>query len=380
MPRFVDSGSTLEEKFRDGMIFDKGTVCNHIAFENVSNSQADVVFGHEAVGTVARGASGGSVGYLIADEAVSSHAISYFNQVNNLHLSVESIACSVAAFLQTSRSFAAAAPSRGEHAHQSLLSKSDNRFVLQGLLRQKAYVEGSLALGVQVAALLQRGDHDSAVPPPAAVASFEFLSLTLRYWTAHHCVEERLVAGQLQHLVEEQQPDRVALSLDFLRRLHGGGCELMRTELRAALQLAKSDLHRDILGEYATQLEAALVLHEEACVDYVASIQREMQEKAGAAAGSDLTSAINSHELALFTGRLCLGWVWLKQGIAAHVALTSVDTAQEHRNFYLGKISTLDYFCNYELVKTVSQAQLLKKNPQILDFADTAWLWHSPPQ
>ena len=373
VPRFVELDASLERKFRDGMTFDKGMKCNNISFENVSNNQTDIVFGNGRSQGAREDIRLGSIAYLIADEDTTSHAIRYYNQVNNLFLSVESIGKSVAEFLHSMEILDA------QKVNYHSRSKSDNRLVLQRLLRQKVYSEGAVALSVYVSSLMDRSCGESTA---LDMANFEFMSLLLRCWTVHYCDKSTGISKLDNHNGSDVSIDTewVALSVEFLKRINDGGYENLIADISATVDIASSDKHQDILGGYAADVKAALSQHADATKRYVSLIRDSSVD------GSE-PSVINSHEFVLCTGHLCMAWVWLRQGVEAHRALLKADefsgsnsAGETYKNFYLGKISALDYFCNYELVKIYSQTQLLVKNPQILDFAETEWLWQFQDQ
>jgi alkylation response protein AidB-like acyl-CoA dehydrogenase len=358
VPRFIELETSLERKFRDGMIFEKGTSCNNISFENASSSRADIIFGSPG--------GDGAVAYLIGDEDTTAHAVRHYLQVNSLLLSMENIGRSLAGYCKSMETFSA------EKAAYLTKSKSDNRFILQSLLQQKSYAEGSLAFGAHVSSLLDEARHH----PDTQSVPFEFLSLVLRCWSAHYCSKVCRLSDAQHHqcTVKEDITDmeKNHLSLDFLKRLNDGGLAYLQEEIRSTVELARSERHRDILGGYATDVEAALERHSDTTQSYISLILENAEGHDGE------PTVINSHEYVMFTGHVCVAWMWLKQGIQAHSSLTHPDTPESEKHFYLGKISALDYYCNYELVKTLSQSHMLNKNPQILDFAETDWLWFSP--
>lgn len=73
----------------------------------------------------------------------------------------------------------------------------------------------------------------------------------------------------------------------------------------------------------------------------------------------------NSHEYLNFTGHTIVSWIWLRQGVIAANKLASNETVSPRdQAFYNGKIFTMRYFCDHELIKTTAQADLLKNNPQ----------------
>lgn len=370
VPRFVDLDASLERKFRDGMVFDKAMGCNDIVFENVTNSQTDIVFGHgREVGGAGRM---GSVAYLISDATASTHAINYFNHINSLFLSMESIGQCLAGFLHSMESCDVT------RRRDLTKSKYDKRFFVQKLLQRKSYAEGALALSVYVASLLDNTNNETA---SSFDTSFEFLSLALRCWTAQYCVARQQLGDitEMDHAAFSEDIDdeeKMSLSIEFLKRINDGGYESLRDKIEETVSLANSERHRDILGGYAADVEAALSLHVEVTERYISLIRKSSAD------GSE-PAVINCHEFVLFTGHLCVAWAWLRQGLEAHRALTRGEftdgssSHDHHKHYYLGKISALDYFVNYELVEMSSKAQLLRKNPQILDFAETEWLWHT---
>lgn len=59
-----------------------------------------------------------------------------------------------------------------------------------------------------------------------------------------------------------------------------------------------------------------------------------------------------------FYGLIVISWQWLTQGIAAEKAL-SKDCSKKDKNFYQGKLFTMNYFFRYELPKTYGLASRL---------------------
>ena len=60
-----------------------------------------------------------------------------------------------------------------------------------------------------------------------------------------------------------------------------------------------------------------------------------------------------------FSGIVCIAWQWLIQGIAAVKKLAEVKT-EEGKNFFAGKVFTLNYFYEYELPKIQGLSSRLK--------------------
>lgn len=57
-------------------------------------------------------------------------------------------------------------------------------------------------------------------------------------------------------------------------------------------------------------------------------------------------------------GQVVVGWLWLRQGLAAIAGLAG--QGEQTAAFYEGKIKTCEYFARYELSGVLSTAELLK--------------------
>ena len=327
-------------------MLDDGLKSNNISFENVTNCSADILFGSEC--------GEGSISYLIGDDEITLHAIKYYYRHNDYYLYMGCIGHAFAHYYSALENVG--------HASATLPTKSENRFAMQRLLVKKAFCEGALALGVQTSLLLHRSCSDSSY-----FVQYEFLSIILRIWSAHFCNSGRDMSSMRENVADIE---KIQLSLDLLKLLNSGGYDYLQSEIRATVEVARADQHSDILEIYVDDIEKALHRHVDTTNQYISLILEDAKNKKNHV-------VINSHEYVLFTGHLCIAWMWLKQGIASRDFLTKTTASESEKRFHLGKISTLDYFCNYELVKTISQSQFLLKNPQILDFAETDWIYDS---
>ncbi|WP_457551060.1 acyl-CoA dehydrogenase [Desulfobacula sp.] len=73
-----------------------------------------------------------------------------------------------------------------------------------------------------------------------------------------------------------------------------------------------------------------------------------------------------------FYGLIVISWQWLIQGIAAKKAL-SQDCSKKDKNFYKGKVFTMDYFFRYELPKILGLAARLMDNDNLTVNMKTAY-------
>jgi hypothetical protein len=249
VPRFIEVETSLEKRFREGNMFEKSLRGNDISYENVSNSsETDIWFGVHP-GSDAEGK--GSLGYLIADEVTSLHAIDLYSHMNNLLSSFQSAAKSVSGYINFMDSL-----------NENKLKLEGNRQsisykTMQRVLKQKAYAEGSLALSTYVSALLDRALHESS----ESSTEFAFLSVILRGWCMEYCSESRSLSGNTSANMECQHDNITCvaekqLSFDFLKMMQeGNGYSYLQAEINATINMAKSKDRIDVLGEYAEAIE-----------------------------------------------------------------------------------------------------------------------------
>ena len=84
----------------------------------------------------------------------------------------------------------------------------------------------------------------------------------------------------------------------------------------------------------------------------------------------------NSREYMDFTSHLVISWMWLKQGIISYKILSSPTKEKLpawEQNYYVGKIATLDYYCQVELIKAKSSIEILENNPQTHTLFSPEW-------
>jgi hypothetical protein len=145
-------------------------------------------------------------------------------------------------------------------------------------------------------------------------------------------------------------------SIDLLGRKismqNGLGYSVLQRKIRASIEEAKKSPNSTV-RDAAERVEAALTRHIETTQ---VLFQKHKSDPAGLLA--------NSHEYLNFTGHVIVSWIWLKQGIIAANALKDTDISPRDVSFYVGKLFGMRFFCEQELVKTESQATLLKSNPQ----------------
>ena len=70
-------------------------------------------------------------------------------------------------------------------------------------------------------------------------------------------------------------------------------------------------------------------------------------------------------------GIITIAWQWLSQGIVAHGKLN--DAHEADQNFYQGKLATMRYFYEYELVKVDSLVKRLQSEDSVTIEMKSEW-------
>lgn len=73
------------------------------------------------------------------------------------------------------------------------------------------------------------------------------------------------------------------------------------------------------------------------------------------------------------TGIIAIAWQWLTMSIVAHKALDNKGTHLDDQQFYKGKIATMQYFFDYELIKVDSLSKRLMSADFITLDAEESW-------
>jgi Acetyl-CoA dehydrogenase C-terminal like/Acyl-CoA dehydrogenase, C-terminal domain len=236
------------------------------------------------------------------------------------------------------------------------------------LLAQKTIAEGSFALGLYCAKLVD--DQRTATEPARREAGLllDILTPIMKAWASHFGLEANSHAIQIlggygytrEYPVEQFYRD------NRLNPIHEGtngiqGIDLLGRKVTqfdgASLQLLEREIERAIADaksvpatlERANELEAALNVARE-----TTAIMLEKRAQVGA----DAFLANSWHYLEMM-GHLVIGWMWLRQ---ATVAARALETSPSGAGaaFYAGKLHACQYFYRYELPKLAHWGQLLR--------------------
>jgi butyryl-CoA dehydrogenase len=220
------------------------------------------------------------------------------------------------------------------------------------LLAQKAAVEGALALGLYCARLVD--EQKIAAEPEArraARARLELLTPIMKSWPSEHCLEANKLAIQVLggYGYTRDYPVERLYRDNRLNHIHEGAWGIQALDLlgrkvrdAAALESLLGEI-RDLVGEAAADPELA------ADAQGLARAVEALARATAAALGcEDPERATANATLYLDAfGQVVVGWMWLKQALAARRA----DTAAVDSDFRTGKITAYRYFMRYELPK-----------------------------
>lgn len=249
------------------------------------------------------------------------------------------------------------------------------------LLQQKVYAEGSMALCLYASTLVE----DSHTAPDAeqrrqAAELLDLLTPVVKSWPSRYGLLASEIGIQVlggsgytrEYLLEQFYRDNRLnpihegtegiQAIDLLARKlgprGGDGYALFLSRLQASLNEAHT---RKDCSSLATALRTAMQVIERVTI--------EMQ--IWVSANPDLGLSNATAYLDMF-GKLVVGWIWLRQALAASHALTSGAVGSE-ADFYKGKIHAARYFMDWELAGLQGQARLLSTGNRLCFDMQNDW-------
>jgi butyryl-CoA dehydrogenase len=244
------------------------------------------------------------------------------------------------------------------------------------LLQQRAWIEGSLALCLYCARLV---DEEAVATDPAdkkaAHALLDLLTPIAKAYPSDHCTRANDLAIQVlggygysrEYPVERLWRDNRLNAihegtngiqgLDLLGRkvLKDGGRSLglLATRIIATITAARAD---ERLHPLSSKLAHALTRAQSATA---AAAQQ--------AASGDMNLALSQSTAYLeLCGHVVVGWMWLRQGLVASAALARPNLPEQETNFYLGKLAACQTFFLYDLPKVDPLAALIESADPLL--------------
>jgi alkylation response protein AidB-like acyl-CoA dehydrogenase len=329
-------------------------------------------------GTFAPHGQPGAVGYLVGEEGAGLAQM--FHMMNEVRIAVGigATALGYTGYLQSlayARTRVQGRPLAARKVGESappvpIIAHPDVRRML---MAQKSYVEGSLALVLYAARLVDEIEtvaDDSA--RENAQLLLEVLTPIVKSWPSQWCLEANNLAIQVhggygytrdfnvEQLYRDNRLNAIhegthaIHGLDLLGRkvTMGGGAGL-----RVLLETITETIARgeatgdDATGEWACALRN--------CVSRIAEVTDRLW-----GTGDPTTALANSSTYLEGVGHVVVAWIWLEQTLAAH---------GKTGDFYDGKRAAARYFFTYELPKTAAQFDLLDSLDRSLVDLSEGW-------
>ena len=260
---------------------------------------------------------------------------------------------------------------QGRHASSKdpsgpMVSIIEHADVKRLLLRQKSFVEGGLALGLYASSLVD----DLATGPEDQKADLslllDLLTPIVKSWPSKYSQES--LSDAIQVLggagYTRDYPVEMYYRDNRLNPIHEGtegiqGNDLLGRKVTQAngrgLQVLLEQIGADLKAseglEGVAEIRAALQTAASQCQAAFSAIVGRAAEL-----GPDLYLA-NANSALEMLGHTVVGWMWLRQGVAAAGALP--EARGDDADFYQGKLQAARFFAVYELPKVKPHADLL---------------------
>ena len=312
------------------------------------------------------GEGGDCLGYLIGEP---HRGIEYmFHMMNEARIGVghASVMAALGGYLY-SADYARTRP-QGRRADQKdpaspqvpIIEHADVRRML---LAQKAAVEGAQALSLYCATLV---DELAAMQDGPArrqcAALLGLLTPVVKSWPSEHCLEANKWAIQVLggYGYTRDYPVERLYRDNRLNHIHEGTFGIQGMDLLG--RKVAGDRGETLLRFISSMRETAAAASAHARLREEAGRLSESLDALSGTAQTLIDCADPAWRLANATiyldafGHIVIGWLWLRQAIAAAEALDAVDPTGADRTFYEGKILTCRYFSRHEL--PLAQARL----------------------
>ncbi len=307
-------------------------------------------------------------GYLIGEE---NHGLKYmFKMMNEARIGVGTGAAVVGyrGYLESldyARNRPQGRAASDKNPQSTQLNIIEHTDVKRMLLAQKSYVEGSFALCLWAARLVdeqEAGDNqDSAI-------LLDLLTPIVKSFPSHYgpkandlAIQVLAGAGYTRDYPVEQcyRDNRLnpihegtlgIQSLDLLGRklwMHNGkGQQLLLKEIQATLGLAEE-------VPELKEMVSIFTIHSETFMKTTMILGKTLQQ-------GNVNEALANSVLYLdMMGKVVVAWLWLKMALKALQRFEGSDI-EEDKAFVAGKLQAAQYFISWELPKIQHQAQLLQ--------------------
>lgn len=246
------------------------------------------------------------------------------------------------------------------------------------LLAQKSYVEGSLALCLLAARLV---DEQDAGEDQDAGILLDLLTPMVKSFPSFYgprandlAIQVLGGAGYIREYPVEQcyRDNRLnpihegthgIQSLDLLGRKlwqhNGKGLKLLMARMQTTLESAKQKTQ---LAELVAEFE-----------QYLAIVQNTTLQLGGALQKGQIDEALASSAVFLdMMGKTVIGWLWLEMADKALDAFAD-SSNEEDQHFVAGKLQTAQYFVRWEMPEIEHQARLLQRFDSTCQLMQSTW-------
>jgi alkylation response protein AidB-like acyl-CoA dehydrogenase len=236
------------------------------------------------------------------------------------------------------------------------------------LLAQKASIEGSLALCLFCAMLVDRLRVASGDERNRSQLLLDILTPIAKSWPSEFCLEANKHAIQVLggHGYTRDHPVERLYRDNRLNAIHEGTHGIQAIDLLGRkVTMANGEAFSQLIShirEAAHAAEAVPGLRDqcEALRSACGKVEAITRLLVDCSVGGRRNLALANATLYLdMMGHIVIAWMWLWQARVATAALKQASEAD--RAFYGGKISACRYFYRYELPKVHTQAELLRQ-------------------
>jgi len=236
------------------------------------------------------------------------------------------------------------------------------------LLAQKSYVEGGLALCLYCARLVdEQKTGESVAARREAGLLLDILTPITKSWPSQWCLEANNLAIQVHggygytrdYKVEQFYRD------NRLNPIHEGTHGIQAMDLlgrKVGMERGRAlELLLGRMGETAAEAQASAptLLHQLGEALNAAATQAGITTRQLLCARDPKLMLANATVYLEMLGHVVIAWIWLRQAVLSQRALATAKGADPA--FYQGKLQACQYFFRYELPKTTSQNELLRR-------------------
>jgi alkylation response protein AidB-like acyl-CoA dehydrogenase len=237
------------------------------------------------------------------------------------------------------------------------------------LLAQKAYAEGGLALCLVAARLVDEArTAEAADDGRRAALLLDVLIPIVKAWPSDYGIAANQHAIQILggYGYTRDYPVEQLLRDNRLNPIHEGTNGIQALDLLGRKVRMYGGAAFDALAAAIRETSAAASLHEDlgengAALDLALDRAVLTTKRLTGASEGDRERVLANASLYLdMLGRVVLGWIWLRQGLAAAARLAE-DTAPDARGFYRGKLQSCRWYIRNEVSLVAHQCALLDR-------------------